>query len=79
MTGIREAGRMVRFDGYNYKPETEAAPQAVAMVWLNEGTREDLEAAQKFAKAEGYRVFCFPTSERDPLAVAKSNMMGGAQ
>ena len=74
MTGVRETGRLVRFDGYNYRPETESTPEPNAMIWLNEGTESDEAKASAFAQREGYTVFTFSTCEREPLESAKKLM-----
>lgn len=75
MTGIRETGAMHRPDGVNWVPEIETCKRPVAMVWLNEATAADAAKAHAFANAEGYRVFEYPLSERDPLTKAKNAVM----
>lgn len=46
-----------------------------ACVWLNRGTAADLAKATAYAPTEGYRVFTYPTSERDPLGRAMQDVM----
>ena len=50
-------------------------PKPVAMCWVNEGTNDDLEKANAWAKREGYRVFAYPTTEPDPLSRAREDVM----
>ena len=71
MTGIKETGKMVRFDGYNFRPETKSTPEAKALVWLLEGREADIASAKRFAGTEGYKVFLFPCDEKDPIGAAK--------
>lgn len=73
-TKLVETGRSVRRDG-NYFPELALTGEAKACVWLNRGNDEDLAKARQFAATEGYTVFTFPTSERDPLTKAKALIM----
>ncbi len=75
MTGIRETGEFERFDGVNWRPVTESAPQAKALVWMNEGTLSDLAKARTFARSEGYSVLTFPRDEADPLGQARVEIM----
>ncbi len=75
MTGIRETGEFERFDGVNWRPVTESAPQAKALVWMNEGTRSDISNAREFARSEGYSVLTFPCDEADPLGQARVAIM----
>ncbi len=42
-----------------------------ALVWLNEGDADDLEKAKAHADKEGFSVFTYPTSEKDPIGKAK--------
>lgn len=74
MGGMRATGRMVRFDGYNYRPEFVPCLAPHAAVWLNAGTDEDAAKARAYAEAEGFdnaRVYEYATSERDPLTRAR--------
>lgn len=50
---------------------------AKALMWRNKGTEEDIETAHRFADAEGYTVFVYPTTERDPLGRAKKEILTG--
>lgn len=49
----------------------------VAVVWLNDGTDADVAEAEKFAKTEGYTVFCYE-GEADPLGRAKQDIVAEA-
>jgi len=76
-TGIRETGQYERFDGVNYRPQFEHAPQGSACVWALEGGTAEIEAARTYAetlKADhpAVRVLCFPVSEDDPLGKARA-------
>jgi hypothetical protein len=73
MTAIRATGR-TRFDGANYFPVFEPAPEAKACVWLNKAKQSDIAKAETFAKTEGYTVFTY-SNERDPLGRAKKDVM----
>lgn len=76
MTGLRETDRFERRDG-NWYPVFAPCLRPVALVWLNEGSPVDLSNAKRYATSEGYRVFTFPTSESDPLKLAKAFVMKG--
>lgn len=74
MDGMRPTGRMVRFDGYNFKPEFETCSQAHAVIWLNRGTAEDRAKAEAYAATLNHplvRVYNLATTTKDPLGVAK--------
>lgn len=45
----------------------------VALMWLNEGTGEDLAKAKEFAKGEEYEVFTY-FNEPDPIGKAKQDL-----
>ncbi len=42
-----------------------------ACVWLLKGGPDDIVNAQAHADSEGWHVFTFPPTERDPLGAAK--------
>jgi hypothetical protein len=46
----------------------------VAM-WVNDGTKLDLELAGRYASANGHRVFCYDAKERNPLARARRDIL----
>lgn len=46
-----------------------------AVMWLRRGGPTDIEKAETYARQEGYRVFTYPTSERDPLGRAKRDVL----
>jgi hypothetical protein len=46
--------------------------ESYACTWKLRGTAEDFDSALDYAAREGYRVFRFPTSERDPLGKARA-------
>lgn len=52
------------------RPVLREQTAARTVLWLNKGTAADVENAERWAKAEGYRVFTYPTSTRDPRALA---------
>ncbi len=49
-----------------------------AAMWTNKGTEQDVEKARVYAAKEGYQVFVYPTSERDPLGRARREIAGRA-
>ena len=72
MTGLRPTGRSVRFDGVNYRPQFEPAPEAKAAMWLRNGTDADVEKAISANARDGWKVYTFDKSERDPLGKARA-------
>jgi nitrous oxide reductase accessory protein NosL len=74
-TALEPTGRMVRFDGVNYRPEMRAAWEAKALVWLRRASPADVEKARDYAKKEGYRVFTFDPKEREPLEKAREAVL----
>lgn len=79
MDGVRETGKMERFDGVNWRPSVESCPKAEALVWVNEGVEEDLQKAADFAKAEGYTVRTFETAEANPLGKARADALASRE
>lgn len=73
MDGTRTTGRTVTRD-LNTFPEVVAAPKAHSCLWLNDGTDEDVQKAEEYAKAQGYMVFTF-TGEKNPRAKAEKMVM----
>lgn len=47
-----------------------------AVMWKSGGSEKDIEKAQIYAAKEGYQVFVYPTSERDPLGRARREIAG---
>lgn len=74
-TGLKFTGKFIRPDGVNWREDYKLTPEPKALIWLNEGNESDLEKAKKFAKEENYSVFTFPTTEKDPLGLAKKQIM----
>lgn len=70
MTGLVKTGRTAKRD-MNYFSEFVAAPEAKGCVWLKRGTLADVADAAKKMGPEGYSVFSFDASERDPIGKAK--------
>lgn len=56
------------------RPLMREVKKAEAMVWLNKGDWSDVVKARAFAESEGYRVFLYETSERDPIGRAKAEI-----
>lgn len=46
-----------------------------ALIWLRKGTAADVAKAEAHARSEGWRVFTYPTGERDPLGRAKKDVL----
>jgi hypothetical protein len=46
-----------------------------SMIWLREGTEEDVVKAQEFADKTGYRVFLYPPSDPDPLEHGRHDVL----
>ena len=46
-----------------------------ALMWLRKGTSADVAKAEAHARSEGWKVFVYPTSERDPLGRAKKDVL----
>jgi len=59
-------------------PKFEAIKRPVALVWIRSGTGADLEKAQKFAPTEGYTVFVYAPTERNPLDRARADIAATA-
>lgn len=57
------------------RPKMEEVPDPKSLIWLNEGTATDLKKAKAYARQEGYSVFTYPTTERDPLGRAKKDVL----
>lgn len=79
--GLQKTGRMVQRD-LNWFPEIESVRQGKAVIWLNEGTDADVDKAVEFARNCGHdhaTVFCYPTSEQEPLARARQDVLKHAE
>lgn len=78
MTGLRATSALERFDGVNWRPRVEPAPEAKAVVWAR-GTEADLANARKYAAAQisatAVDVFTFPLTEHDPLGAARTRIL----
>lgn len=48
---------------------------AKALMWKSDGDLEDFDKAQAFTESEGYHVFTYDKSERDPLGRAKKDVL----
>ena len=65
------------YDGRPYARDLGARPGmrqvrvGKACMWLNRGTTDDLKKAKAYAAVENAMVFCYPPSERAPLARAR--------
>jgi hypothetical protein len=83
MTGMEKTGKMVQRD-YNWFPEFRTAPEVKALVWLHNGSTEDVTKASAYAAstddaantesptiARRSFVVTFDPSEKDPLGLAK--------
>lgn len=46
-----------------------------SMIWLREGTEEDVVKAQAFAGRTGYKVFLYPPNDPDPLEHGRHDIM----
>lgn len=84
MTGLRDTGKLERFDGYNYRPIFEPCLEARACVWLNQGCESDIERAQTYADgdlgdASIYRVYAYPLTEQNPLKRARQEILHEAE
>ena len=75
LTGVEPTGEWERYDGVNYRPKVRIVAEAKACIWLRDGTRSDEAKAKAFAEKEGWTVLTFPTSEPDPLGLARRKIM----
>lgn len=78
-TGLRKTGRMERFDGYNYRPAFEPAPEGRACIWTLDGDEDSFQAANTYAATIQaahpiVAVLRYPVSEEDPLGKARARM-----
>lgn len=58
------------------QPELEWYDRPQAVLWLLDGTGDDIKRAEAHAKKEGYSVFTFPTGTDDYWEQTK--LIGGA-
>ena len=63
-----------------YGPTWISEERAVSLIWLNEGTEEDVAKAQSWVSHkdqadQGWQVFTFPVNEADPLGAAKQKVL----
>lgn len=78
MDGLRDTGRVERFDGYNYRPVLERCLRARSVIWLNRGTISDVAKAQTYAAQCGEdraSVYTYPTTENDPRGKAEAAVL----
>ncbi len=73
-TGLRATGRLVARDA-NWFPEYESCPEAKACAWMHSGTEADVVKARAYAGSQGYKVFVYPTNDRDPKSRARADML----
>lgn len=64
-----------RGDGINAVSRTKEIVVPHAAMWLRRGTSADVKKAEAHAATTGATVFTYPTSERDPLGRAKSDIL----
>lgn len=70
MDGVKLTGRYL--DRYYTEREIERIQKAHSCMWLNDGTAEDVQRAEQYAKTEeGCAVYTFE-GEKDPLGKAKA-------
>lgn len=58
----------------NYYPKTKLTIKKCAVIWLNNGNKQDKENAIQYAEKNidfPFKVFCFPETEKEPLQKAK--------
>ena len=77
-TGWKETGRMVTRDR-NLHPEVVPDWEGKAGMWLNHGHDEDVARANDSLKGEGYTIFRYPQSEKDPLGRARNEVVSAAR
>ena len=77
-TGLKETGRMVTRDR-NLHPEVVPDWEGKAGMWLNHGHDEDVARANDSLKGEGYTIFRYPQSEKDPLGRARNEVVSAAR
>ena len=58
------------------RPFTREVMRPEALVWLRHGTEADIPKARGYAATQGYTVFTFPPSEKDPLGAARLRISG---
>lgn len=56
--------------------KTREVRQAEAVVWLTEGTADDIVNARNYRLEQHWQVFAYPTTEPDPLGRARKEVMG---
>lgn len=59
-------------------PKFKTVKKVMAMSWLCEGDESDVDKAEAWTKTkegEAYTVFCYPTTENDPLGRAKKDLL----
>lgn len=78
-TALVATGHHTRFDGVNYRPDWRLDWEARSAIWLNKGTRADAAKAAEYAAKDGWTVYTYPTTERDPLAKARRDAIKAAK
>lgn len=74
VTKLVPTGRNVMRD-MNWFPEFRAEAEGKACMWMNKGSAADVAKAEAYAAKEGWKVFTYPTTERDPLGKAKAAVL----
>ena len=67
---IEEYGRIDIGEPHKYKEVF----YPVSLIWINEGTNQDLLKAKVFAEENGYNVFIYDINEADPIKRAKEDL-----
>lgn len=78
-TALAPTGHSTRFDGVNYRPEFKADWEGRACIWKHRATKADLEKARTFAHQDGWLVFVYPETEKDPLQKARDAVVRKAK
>ena len=77
-TALIPTGRHVMRD-MNWFPEFRSDWEARAGMWMRKGSAKDLQKAKEHAAKEGWEVFTFAPTERDPLGKARERVVALAR
>ncbi|MFA5559931.1 MAG: hypothetical protein WDA59_10865 [Methanofastidiosum sp.] len=66
---IEKYGRTDLGEHHKYKE----IKKPVSLMWLNNGTKEDIKKAKQYAEKEGYKIFTY-NNEKDPLQKAREDI-----